>query len=133
MTEKRFRKLDSLVAELEKEPLPLHGDESAEIALVSWGASEGAMLEAVERANAQGIKVVGVHPRVLNPLPVNQLAAFFANKKKIVVAESNFTGQFARHLRATLGIKTIGLNKYGGLPFTAGEVLAKLEEVANNG
>ncbi|MFN8533979.1 MAG: 2-oxoacid:acceptor oxidoreductase subunit alpha [Dehalococcoidia bacterium] len=130
MTYKRYRKLDTLMAELEREPLPLHGDEDAEIALVSWGASEGAVLEAVDRANAKGIKTVSLHLRVLNPLPENQLRDFFSTKKKILVAEHNYSGQLARHLRGTLGISTINVNKFGGLPFTAGEILARIEEEA---
>jgi 2-oxoglutarate ferredoxin oxidoreductase subunit alpha len=130
MTLKRFRKLETLRAELEQEPLPLHGDPTAPLVVVGWGASEGAILEAVDRANAKGIPTVSLHLRVLNPLPENQLRAFFADKTKILVVEHNYSGQLARHLRATLGIATISVTKFGGLPFTAGEIVARIEEEA---
>ena len=130
MTLKRFRKLETLMAELEWEPLPVVGDPAATLAVVGWGASEGAILEAVDRALARGIPVAAIHLRVLNPLPVNQLQEFFATKQKILVVEHNYSGQLARHLRATLGIRTISVTKFGGLPFTAGEILARIEEEA---
>jgi 2-oxoglutarate ferredoxin oxidoreductase subunit alpha len=46
-----------------------------------------------------------------------------------MVPECNYQGQFAHHLTANLGVQPIKVNKIGGLPFTPGEILAKIEEV----
>jgi 2-oxoglutarate ferredoxin oxidoreductase subunit alpha len=50
-----------------------------------------------------------------------------------MVLEVNYQGQLAHHLAAEVGIRPIRVNKIGGLPFTPGEVLAKIEEVVNHG
>jgi 2-oxoglutarate ferredoxin oxidoreductase subunit alpha len=70
-----------------------------------------------------------MHPRCLNPLPEQRLRDFIASCKRILVPECNFQGQFAHHLTANLGLQPIKMNKIGGLPFTPGEIFAKIEEV----
>ena len=133
MTAKRFRKLANAGLEIDSpEFCPVFGSDKAEIGIISWGATEGSALEAVERALAKGYKVAALHPRVLSPLPRAQIQEFIDSVKKVVVAEVNYQGQLAHHLAANFGIQPIRLNKIGGLPFTPGEILAKIEEVAEN-
>jgi 2-oxoglutarate ferredoxin oxidoreductase subunit alpha len=69
-----------------------------------------------------------MHPRCLNPLPVGRLREFISSCRRILVPESNYQGQFAQHLKATLGVDPIRMNKIGGLPFTPGEIFARIEE-----
>ena len=52
--------------------------------------------------------------------------------EQVIVPEGNYQGQFAHHLAATFGFKPVRLNKYGGLPFTPGEIFRKIEEVLNH-
>ncbi|MBI1885335.1 MAG: 2-oxoacid:acceptor oxidoreductase subunit alpha, partial [Chloroflexi bacterium] len=133
MTAKRFRKLASARQEIDLAELcPRYGAEKADVGIIGWGATEGSINEAVDRALAKGYKVASLHPRALNPLPERQISAFAASVKKVIVPEVNYQGQFAHHLAATLGVRAIRLNKIGGLPFTPGDILAKIEEVANN-
>jgi 2-oxoglutarate ferredoxin oxidoreductase subunit alpha len=73
--------------------------------------------------------VAAIHPRILNPLPQTQLRQFIASVRRVLVPEVNFQGQFAHHLAAQLGVQPIRLNKIGGIPFTPGEILEKIEEV----
>jgi uncharacterized protein (DUF849 family) len=47
----------------------------------------------------------------------------------VIVPEVNYDGQFARHLRARLGLETISVTKYGGLPFAPAEIVARVREV----
>jgi len=134
MMEKRFRKLEACRRETDgPEFATRFGDERARVGIISWGATEGAVREAVERARAKGYRVAGLHLRVLNPLPINSIREFLADVDKVMVPENNYQGQLAHHLAAELGIRPIRVNKIGGLPFTPGEVLAKIEEVVSNG
>jgi 2-oxoglutarate ferredoxin oxidoreductase subunit alpha len=131
MMQKRFRKLATLQSELE--PAPRHGARDPEIGIIGWGATEGAIIEAVDRANAAGYKVAALHPRVLSPLPEPQIDHFIRSVDHLIIPEVNYQGQFAHHIGATFGVKPTRLNKYGGLPFTPGEILRKIEEVSRNG
>jgi 2-oxoglutarate ferredoxin oxidoreductase subunit alpha len=130
MTEKRFRKLASIAEEIDTpEWAPRYGHRRAEIGIIGWGATEGSIREAVERALERGYKVAALHPRILNPLPETQLRQFIASVRRVLVPEVNYQGQFAHHLAAKLGVQPIRLNKIGGVPFTPGEILRKIEEV----
>ena len=130
MTKKRFGKLDAVRAHIDTEEFaPRYGDEEADLGVIGWGASQGSIREAVDRARGKGYKVAAMHPRCLNPLPETRLRDFIASCKRILVPESNYQGQFAHHLAATLGVQPIKMNKIGGLPFTPGEIYAKIEEV----
>jgi 2-oxoglutarate ferredoxin oxidoreductase subunit alpha len=130
MTEKRFRKLASVAKEIDTpEWAPRFGHPRAELGIIGWGATEGSIHEAVNRALERGYKVAAIHPRILNPLPQTQLRQFIASVRRVLVPEVNYQGQFAHHLAAQLGVQPIRLNKIGGIPFTPGEILEKIEEV----
>jgi 2-oxoglutarate ferredoxin oxidoreductase subunit alpha len=130
MTNKRFRKLDAVQQHIDTEEFaPRYGDEEADLGIIGWGATQGSIREAIDRAREKGYKVAAMHPRCLNPLPEQRLREFIASCKRIMVPECNHQGQFAHHLAAKLGLQPIRMNKIGGLPFTPGEILAKIEEV----
>jgi len=86
----------------------------------------------VERAVTAGYEVAALHPRVLSPLPEKELRDFIDSVEHVIVPEVNYQGQLAHHLAATFGFKPIRLKKYGGLPFTPGEIFRKIEEVVNH-
>ena len=130
MTEKRFRKLATARLEIDNAELcPRYGADDAEMGIIGWGATEGSIREAVDRALAAGIKVAMMHPGVLSPLPEERLKEFVSSVKHILVPEVNYQGQFAHYLAASLGIQPIRFNKIGGLPITPGEVYSKIQEV----
>jgi 2-oxoglutarate ferredoxin oxidoreductase subunit alpha len=130
MTAKRFRKLEAARKETDNEELcPRYGPEKADLGIIGWGATQGSIREAVDRALAEGLQVAAMHPRVLNPLPVQRLGEFVSSVKHVLVPEVNYQGQFAHHLAATLGIRPLRLNKISGLPFTPGEIHGKIKEV----
>jgi len=133
MTEKRFRKLATLAKEIDTPDwAPRYGHPHPELGIIGWGASEGAIREAVGRALEKGYKVAALHPRILNPLPRTQLERFIASVRWVLVPEANYQGQFAHHLAAQLGVQPIRLNKIGGVPFTPGEIVQRIEEVMSH-
>lgn len=127
MMEKRFRKLATAADELPKPQR--YGDEDATIGIIGWGSTEGTIQEAVDRARAKGYKVAALHPRILSPLPDSTILDFIHSVDKIIVPENNYSGQLANLLGGKYGLQAMRLNKYGGIPFTAGEILRKIEEV----
>lgn len=128
MMEKRFRKLDIAAEEL---PRPQrYGDVDATIGIIGWGSTEGAIQEAVDRAREKGYKVASLHPRVLSPLPDRTIRDFIRSVKTVIVPECNYSGQLANLLGAKYGLQAIRVNKFGGIPFTAGEILRAIEEVS---
>jgi len=127
MMEKRFRKLETAASEL---PQPeRYGDEDATIGLIGWGSTEGTIQEAVDRARAKGYKVASLHPKILSPLPDQAIREFIGSVKTVIVPECNYSGQLANLLGAKYGLQAVRLNKFGGIPFTAGEILRAIEEV----
>ncbi|HZR38709.1 MAG TPA: 2-oxoacid:acceptor oxidoreductase subunit alpha [Ktedonobacteraceae bacterium] len=128
MMEKRFRKLDTAAEELPKPER--YGDEDATIGIIGWGSTEGAIQEAVDRARAKGYKVASLHPRILSPLPDRTISDFIHSVQKVIVPECNYSGQLANLLGAKYGLQAIRVNKFGGIPFTAGEILRAIEEVS---
>ena len=132
MTAKRFRKLTTAARELAHDPLnatELH-DQQAELAVIGWGSTQGAIHEAVLKARKRLIHVRWLQCKLLNPLPETQLSKFLKGVRKILVPELNYTSQFANLLRAHFGIDPITMNKTEGLPFTPNDILRKIEEVA---
>jgi len=132
MTVKRFRKLD----EIENYPLTQDlcarlGDENGEIGVVTWGSTAGPVEEALAVAKGLGISAQAIIPRMLNPLPHQELKAFLGKVKRVVVPELNFLGQFASVLRSTYRIPTIGLTKIKGVPLEPREIVEKIVEAAS--
>ncbi|MBV9615725.1 MAG: 2-oxoacid:acceptor oxidoreductase subunit alpha [Ktedonobacteraceae bacterium] len=128
MMEKRFRKLDTAAEELPKPER--YGDKDATIGIIGWGSTEGAIQEAIDRARAKGYKVASLHPRILSPLPDRTIRDFIRSVQKVIVPECNYSGQLANLLGAKYGLQAIRVNKFGGIPFTAGEILRAIEEVS---
>jgi 2-oxoglutarate/2-oxoacid ferredoxin oxidoreductase subunit alpha len=127
MMQKRFRKLAAAVADIP--PMERYGDEDATIGLIGWGSTEGTIQEAVDRARAQGKRIASIHLRVLSPLPDHAIQNFIRSVQKVIVPECNYSGQLANLLGAKYGLQAIRVNKFGGIPFTAGEILRAIEEV----
>jgi 2-oxoglutarate ferredoxin oxidoreductase subunit alpha len=128
MMEKRYRKLMTAAEEL---PAPeRYGDADATIGIIGWGSTEGAIHEAVDRARAKGYKVASLHPRILSPLPDRSIYDFIHSVRTVIVPECNYSGQLANLLGAKYGLQAIRVNKFGGIPFTAGEILRAIEEVS---
>jgi 2-oxoglutarate ferredoxin oxidoreductase subunit alpha len=100
----------------------------AEVGVLCWGSTVGVVREAVEELAAEGYPVAALAPAVINPLPADRILEFARGMKAVIVPEVNRTGQFAAWVKAHTELHLISLNKYGGLPFTPGEIRAKVLE-----
>ncbi len=128
MMDKRMRKLDLLVEELE-EPLFI-GQENCETLLIGWGSTCGPIEEAVNTLNAHGIGNVGalIFGDVY-PLPVKKLEKYAKEAKQIINVEQNATGQLAGLIREVTGIRCDqSILKYDGRQISGEEIVSRLQE-----
>jgi 2-oxoglutarate ferredoxin oxidoreductase subunit alpha len=124
MTEVRAAKVAGIVRDIP--PTEIVGDvDDAELLIVGWGSTWGAITSAVRRERAAGRKVAHVHLRHLNPLP-SDLGDILRRYPKVLCPEMN-SGQLSRILRAEYLVDARPANKVEGLPFTAAELQEAIE------
>jgi len=125
--EKRLRKYKELRKEISS-PL-FYGVDNADVTLISWGSSFGAVHEAVDLLNGEDMKVNMLHFSELWPFPAEQTVDLLGKRKKCLAVEGNATGQLARLIRAETGIKVDGkILKYDGRPFTPSFIAEKVRK-----
>jgi len=129
MTQKRMGKLTTLGSKITPEAQEEVVTEGAEIGVIGWGSTHGAITEAIEQVEAEtGVKIAQLHPRILSPLREWKIRQFCGPLKKIIVPEENYTGQFAHFMKAKFGIKPVEVHKCSGIPFTSEELVDAFKE-----
>ncbi|HEY8547901.1 MAG TPA: 2-oxoacid:acceptor oxidoreductase subunit alpha [Acidimicrobiales bacterium] len=119
MVELRAAKVAGIAKELPD--VEVHGDvDSADVLVVGWGSTWGAIDGAVARVRAAGHKAAAVHLVHLNPFPPN-LGEVLKRYPKVLVPELNL-GQLTSVLRAEFLVDAKAVTKVRGLPFTASEL-----------
>jgi 2-oxoglutarate/2-oxoacid ferredoxin oxidoreductase subunit alpha len=104
------------------------GDADAPVAILGWGSTIGPVREAVERAEAEGMKVAVFYTKMIYPLPRKEIWEFIDKRKELIVPEMNYTGQFARMIQAEFWREVISVRKYGGVPFATHEIYAEIKK-----
>lgn len=125
MVQLRAQKVDNI-----KHDIPLlevSGDADADIAIVGWGGTYGAITEAVRRLRLKGNKVAHIHFKYLNPFPSNT-EEVLSGFKKILCPELNM-GQLSKILRSQFDVDLVEYNKIQGLPFKSSEIELKFESM----
>ena len=124
MMDKRMGKLDVALAEIpDEDKAALHGDPSADIAIVSWGSTKGVILDVIEKLSGPGVKVKFIQLRLLHPFPTALVEKMLANVKTVIDIEMNHTSQLASLVRQHTGRQAEHLIvKYNGRPMTLEEV-----------
>ena len=102
------------------------GDDGG-LLLVGWGSTWGAITGAVGRMRRSGLRVGHVHLRNLHPFP-NDLGDILRRYDRVIVPEMNL-GQLSALLRAEYLVDAASISKVMGQPFTAGELVARIEEM----
>lgn len=121
MADKRQRKMDRV---LEALPAPvLEGPARADITLIGWGSTWGAIHEAAEQLAEAGITANHLHIKWLMPFHTREVTEILKHARKTIIIENNQSGQLARHIRAETGISTDHeIRRYDGEPFTPGKL-----------
>ena len=129
MTAKRFRKFESMVADLPE--ADILGDETAEIGIAGWGSTIGSILEGMEIAKNQGVKTKLIKSIMIHPQHENSFRKFFASCKKIIVPEMNYQGQYAALLKSRYGIKPIEIHIPAVNPVSPLKIAQKIMETSS--
>jgi 2-oxoglutarate ferredoxin oxidoreductase subunit alpha len=129
MNEKRIRKLTPL--KTRRDLFVIEGEADAPIALISWGSVAGVAMEALRLAQAEGMKVKLLIPKLLFPVSEEIYQEFFTSVKMALVVEQSHQGQLYRLIRMYVDVppRTESLAKSGSNPILAVEVLARLRSM----
>lgn len=129
MVEKRMRKLQGVVAELE-EPEFL-GSDQAGVLLLGWGSTWGPIKEAVDLLNRETPdEYCALVFGDVYPLPEKLLLEKAQQAKRIINIEQNATGQLAGLIREKTGIVcSQSILKYDGRQIAGEEIAARVREV----
>ena len=126
--EKRMRKLDGLLRDTA--PPVLEGPEDADVTLIGWGSTKGVIHEAIVQLAAEGIRANQLQIKYLVPFHSNEITQILRTCKKTICIEANYTGQFARHLRAETGITVDHhILKYDCEPFEPRQILEEVKAI----
>ena len=124
---KRLRKTESLRKEIAG-PIT-YGPSQAEITLIGWGSTHGAIKEAVDLANQDGLSVNMVVLNEIWPFPSEAVGRALQGTKARYAVENNATAQLAHLLRAETGYQVTGrILKFDGRPFSPGYINRQLKK-----
>ncbi len=106
----------------------LLGKKNADLLVVSWGGTEGAVFSAVQKLQEEGKSIAHAHFNYIMPLPKNT-AKILSGHKKIIVCELN-SGQFVNYLKMKHPENQYRqFNKVQGLPFLVNELTAAFNQI----
>lgn len=133
MMDKRMRKLETIVKEIEErniETVRLYGSEEAEATIVSYGGTKGPIREAMKLLGQEGFTVNYLQLVYLHPFPKKKVDDILKKAKKTIVVEHNKTGQLACLIRERLLRKVDHkILKYDGRPFNPHFLAKRIKEV----
>jgi 2-oxoglutarate ferredoxin oxidoreductase subunit alpha len=125
MVRLRAQKIKNMENDIPK--LEVRGDKDADLLVIGWGGTHGAITEAVDRVRSKGFKVARTHFRYLNPLPKNT-GEVLRKYKKILCPELNM-GQLSKILRNEFLVDIESFNKIQGLPFKSSEIENRISKI----
>lgn len=115
------------VAAVDVPPLAVDHQDGADVLVIGWGSSEGALIAGVRRVRERGLAVSRAHLRHLHPLPPD-LGDVLRRYRRVLLPEMN-SGQLARVLRAEHLIDVQSHTCLEGRPLRAGEIEQAILEV----
>jgi 2-oxoglutarate ferredoxin oxidoreductase subunit alpha len=118
MTRLRADKVARIASDIGE--LEVDDPEGAELLVLGWGSTYGAITGAVRRVRRRGKKVAAAHLHHLNPLPSNT-GEVVRSYPKVMVPEAN-TGQLVKIIRAEFLVDARSYTKVEGLPIFAEEL-----------
>lgn len=128
MNAKRYRKLDGVAKKYRL--FRRFGPEKADLGIICYGSSYGPVREAVEKLNAEGLKVAAFVPRLIMPLPVAEIEKFIADCKNILVAELSYSAQLYHYIRTQVDLpraKTRVFARSGGRSLGINEIFEQVK------
>jgi 2-oxoglutarate ferredoxin oxidoreductase subunit alpha len=135
MMRKRMRKIE-LAGQVipDSKKATLHGPKSAQITLVGWGSSKGAILDGMEDLKSDGIETNFLQVRYVNPFPTNFVQQVLGSARRKIAIENNYSAQMAGLIREKTGIAMDNtIVKFDGRPFSQNEIYEGVKDIIKNG
>ena len=131
MVDKRMEKLDLALKEIpDDDKAVMSGDPKADVAIISWGSTKGAILDAMEILDAEGKKVRYVQMRLLHPFPTELVRSMLEGARVVVDIEMNYIGQLGALLSQHVGrAPDYKVVKYNGRPMSLDEVYNAVQRI----
>src|SRR3954471_11106840 len=101
-------------------PVEVDHEDGAEVLVLGWGSTYGAIAAGVQRTRARGKKVAQAHLVHLNPFPAN-LGEVLQRYRNVLIPELNL-GQLSKLVRADFLVDARSLTKVQAQPFKAAEI-----------
>jgi 2-oxoglutarate/2-oxoacid ferredoxin oxidoreductase subunit alpha len=105
--------------------------EKADLLLIGFNSTRGAIEEAIIRLEREGRKVNHAQIRLIHPFPTEELSPLIESAEQVLVVENNATGQLTNIIKMNVGYayKINSLLKYDGNPFLPHHVQKRSEEM----
>ncbi len=131
MSRKRHEKLKAALDHPDITICKRFGDEGpVDVGLLCWGSTFGESLEAMMKAQDEGIRCSAMKVVMLSPLPLDRILAFFEDCREVLVPELNYEGQFANLVTAATGRPVHRLNQVTGMPMRVEDILERIRALA---
>ncbi len=124
MTRLRAAKIAGIANDIP--PTDVDDEEGADVLVVGWGSTYGAIAAGVRRVRARGHRVAHAHLVHLNPFPAD-LGKVLGRYRRVLVPEVNL-GQLSRLLRAEFLVDAVSFTQVQGIPFRAAAMEAAILE-----
>ena len=98
----------------------LDHEDGAEVLVLGWGSTWGAIKAGVRRVRARGERVAHAHLMHLNPFPAD-LGDVLGRYDRVLIPEMNL-GQLAMLVRAEFLVDAARYNQVSGVPFRAADM-----------
>ena len=131
MVEKRARKFENILDQVDQPQL--EGPSDAQVTLIGWGSTVGAIKEAIEQLKEKGVTANHLQIKWIVPFHGDHISDIVTKANLPIIIENNHSGQFYRYLRSETGLTIDAhIRKYDGEPFMPHHivdgVLKQLEE-----
>src|SRR5437588_3359952 len=125
MMRKRMAKLETAAREIPaSSKFTLHGPRQADLTLVAWGATKGAILDAMGEREADGRTVNFLQLRLMRPFPADAVAGILRSARLTVLIENNYSAQLGALIAEQTGVALDHhVLKYDGRPFSRNEIV----------
>ena len=122
--ERRLEKYGEIKKEVKRfEMVKVHGRRDSKNLIIGWGSTKGAILDAIDGKDYKFLQVLYMKP--LSGLIRKEIE----NAERVVLVESNLTGQLGRLIREKTGISIKNrILKYDGRPFKSDELRKLLDK-----
>jgi len=127
MMQRRMNKLDYIGKEL---PLQeIYGDKNAEITVVGWGSTSGAIIEAVERLQKEGKSINAFIVKYMRPFMTTEVEEVLGRAKRLILAENNYSAQLGGLIQEKTTIRfEEKILRYDGKNFSVDELYEELKK-----